>query len=275
MGRSLLALMSDSHSNSTLGLCSPEAALPEGQTVALSKAQQWLWQCFEDFQRAIVREYRAGDRLYGVHVGDGPDMNFRTAQLHTTDPGGAVSLFVETIRPFRELCEDGWWLVRGTEAHGGTSGNLEELAARLLEATHYPADNKLASCWLLRLELAGVKLDLTHHGPLGRLPWTKANGLMRVASEIIDAHVEAGEVVPDLAVQGHNHIWADTGTNRRRLRAISLPCWQLPTSYGFRVSPRRSTDIGGALVICEDGRFEVQPFLYPVKMEARWASGSS
>ena len=95
-----------------------------------------------------------------------------------------------------------------------------------------------------------------------------------MASEIIDAYVEAGEPVPDLAVQGHNHIWADTGTNRRRLRAISLPCWQLPTSYGFRVSPRRSTDIGGVLVTCEDGRFEVMPRLFPVQMDKRWTASS-
>lgn len=275
MTRALLALASDAHTNSTLGLCSPSATLPEGQPVSLTKAQGWLWQCWGDFLGEVLREFRRGDRVYGVHVGDGPDMNFRTCQLMTTDPGGAVSLFVETMRGFRELCEDGWWMVRGTEAHGGKSGNLEEMAAQQLQATHYPADSKLASCWMLKLELAGVKVDLVHHGPLGRLPWTKTNGLMRVCSEIIDAYDEAGEPHPDLAVQGHNHIWADTGTNRRNLRALSLPCWQLPTSYGWRVSPRRSTDIGAVLVICEDGRFEVRPFMFPVKMEARWKSGSN
>ena len=275
MGRSLLALASDYHSNSTLGLCSPDATLPEGQTVSLTRAQEWLWQCNQDFLTAVLAEYRRGDKVYGAHVGDGPDMNFRTSQLHTTDPGGAVALFVETARPFRELCEDGFWILRGTEAHGGTSGNLEELAARLLDATHYPADSKLASAWLLRLELEGVRIDATHHGPLGRLPWTKTNGLMRVASEIVDAYVELGQPVPNLIVQGHNHLWADTGSNRRALRALSLPCWQLPTSYGFRVSPRRCTDIGGVLVICEDGHFDVKPSLFPVKMEPRWRHESN
>lgn len=45
MGRSLLALGADFHSNSTLGLCNPAATLPEGQDVPLTKAQLWLWQC--------------------------------------------------------------------------------------------------------------------------------------------------------------------------------------------------------------------------------------
>jgi hypothetical protein len=274
MTRAILALASDAHSNSTLGLCSPDATLPEGQPVPLTRAQLWLWQCWQDYLGRLLATFRRGDRVFGVHVGDGPDMNFRTSQLHTTDPSGAVSLFVETMRPLREICEDGFWVVRGTEAHGGDAGNLEELAARLLGATHYPDDSKLASCWMLRLLIEGVRVDLAHHGPAGRLPWTGPNGLGRVAYEIIDAYVRAGEPIPHLAVQGHNHKFYDTHENFP-LRVLGLPCWQLQTSYGYKVSPRRTTDIGGVIVVLEDGRATVEPVLFPVKMEPRWASESS
>lgn len=273
MGRSLLALAADLHTNSTLGLCNPAATLPEGQTVSLTRPELWLWQCFQDFLEDVKREYRMGDRLYGTHVGDGPDLNRKTTQLHTTDPGGAISLFVETIRPMRELCEDGFWVVRGTETHVGDAGNLEEMAARLLDATHYPADNKLASGWLLRLALAGVRVDITHHGPAGRLPWTGPNGLGRAAYEIIDEYVRAGEPIPQLAVQAHNHKYYDSYGNFP-VRMLSLPCFQLQTSYGYRVSARRTTDIGAALVILDEGRIEVRPYLFRPVMEAAWCASN-
>jgi hypothetical protein len=272
MGRSLLALVSDLHTNSTLGLCSPEATLPEGQSVSLTKAQTWLWQGWQDWLGRVKDAWRPGDKLYGVAVGDGPDLNKKTTQLHTHDPGGAITLFVETIRPLRELCEDGFWIVRGTENHVGDAGNLEEVAAMLLQTTHYPADSKLASAWLLRLALNGVRVDLAHHGPAGRLPWTGPNGLGRVAYEIIDEYVRAGEALPHLAVQAHNHKFYDTHDNFP-IRVLGLPCWQLQTSYGYRVSPRRATDIGAVLVILEDGRMQVEPTLFRAKMEARWVAG--
>ena len=269
MGRALLALLADAHTNSTLGLCSPEATLPEGQPVSLTKAQLWLWQCFQAFEKSVLAEYRIGDRLYGAHVGDGPDLNRRSTQLMTQNPSGAVSLFVSTMRGFRDLCEDGFWVVRGTEAHTGDAGNLEEMAAHMLEATRYPAHSKLASCWMLRLLLGDVRIDMTHHGPAGRLPWTGPNGLQRVASEIVDEYVRAGQPVPHLAVQAHNHKFYDTHENAV-VRVVNLPCWQAPTSYGWKVSPRRAPDIGAVLVICEDGRFEVRPMLFKVEMEGRW-----
>jgi len=269
MGRTLLALAADAHANSTLGLCNPEASLPDGQPVSLTKAQQWLWQCHLDFLDQVKAAWRPGDRLYGVWAGDGPDINRKTTQLMTTNPMGAVELFVATAKPLLELCEDGGWILRGTENHDGDAGNLEEMAARLLGTSHYPADSKLASCWLLRLALSGVQVDVTHHGPMGRLPWTKTNGLMRVAAEIQDEYVKHGQLPPALAVQAHNHVFGDTGLNHT-VRVIGLPCWQLQTSYGFRVSPRRMTDIGGVLVILDEGRMEVRPILFTPQMEDRW-----
>lgn len=273
MGRVFLLLTSDSHTNSTLGLCSPEARLPEGQQVSLSRAQEWLWQSFEtDYLGVVRKRLRRRDRIYGIHAGDGPDMNVRTTQLMTQNPTGAISLFVDTMRPLRELCRDGFWMLRGTDAHGGDAGNLEEAAALMLHTTRYPADSPLASCWHLRLMLAGTRIDATHHGPAGRLPWTGPNGLQRAAYEILAEAVRNGEPPPHLKVQAHNHVYYDTHENAP-VRVVGLPCWQISTSYGWKVQPNRGTDIGAVLVVLDDdGRMDVEPFLFRHKLEARWSN---
>lgn len=273
MSRSLLALVSDLHVNSTLGLCAPDCVLDEGQPVTLSLAQQWLWQCWEDYIERLLELWRPGDRIYGVVVGDGPDMLRRSTQMQTGNASAVIRMFCDTVRPLREICADGFWIVRGTEAHGGESGHLEEVSAHLLGATHYPTDSPLASCWLLRLELAGVKLDLTHHGPMGRLPWTTLNGLGRVCYEIMDEYDRAGERRPDVAVQAHNHRFGDTGQNFP-IRVLALASWQLQNAYGFRIGPRRRADIGGTILVLEDGRMDVVPVLFHPQMEPRWAASS-
>jgi len=272
MGRTFLLLSSDSHVNSTLGLCSPEARLPEGQLVSLARAQEWLWQCFlVDYLGGVRKLLRRRDKVFGIHAGDGPDMNGKTTQLMTHNPVGAISMFVDTLRPMRELCDDGFWMLRGTDGHGGDAGNLEEAAALMLATTRYPQDSPLASSWELRLELEGVRVDATHHGPAGRLPWTGPNGLQRAAYEILAESVRNGEPPPHLKVQGHNHVFYDTHENAA-VRVLALPCWQISTSYGWKVSPNRRTDIGAVLVILEDGRMDVQPFLFRRKVEPRWST---
>jgi hypothetical protein len=275
MGRALFALVSDLHVNSALGVCNPACVLDQGQPVPLSKAQLWLWQCFEDLTQRLKEKWRPGDQVFGAVVGDGPD-NFRgSTQLITGNAAIVIRMFCETVKPLREICSDGFWVVRGTEAHSGDAGNLEEVAAQILEATRYPSDSTWFSCWLLRVLIGGVSFDLTHHGPMGRLPWTTVNGLGRVVYEIIDEYVRAGETLPMVAVQAHNHRFGDTGNNFP-IRVIALPSWQLQNAYGFRVGPRRRADIGGVIVTCESGRIvDVDPVLCRPVMEARWAGNGS
>lgn len=270
--RSWLILVSDLHINSTLGLCPPEGIdLDDGGRYLPSLAQQWLYECWQQMLLRVRERWRPGDRIFGIVNGDGPDLNPRTTQLITLNPSSIIAATVSILKPLRELCTDGFWIVRGTEAHSGGSGSLEETIARILQATKYPADSERSSCWLLRIRLSGVSIDVTHHGPFGRLPWTSISALGRVAYEIIDEYIAAGMPLPQVAVQAHNHRYGDTGNNFP-IRIIALPCWQLQTAYGVRISPRRRTQIGGVLALCENGRFDAEPILFFPQMEQRWES---
>jgi len=40
----IVAVVADTHPNSTVGLCPPEVELDDGGTYHASKAQRWLWE---------------------------------------------------------------------------------------------------------------------------------------------------------------------------------------------------------------------------------------
>lgn len=270
MSRCIAPIVSDLHVNSTLGLCPPQGILQDdGGLFAPNRLQRWLIQCWKDFLNEVSSIIRPDDEVYGIVAGDTPDKNPKTTQLMTFNDESIVRAAVEVLEPLRDLCTDGFWMLRGTETHIGQSGHLEEAVARSLKATKYPIHSETYSSWILRVEFGGVKIDCTHHGPIGRLPWTTMNGLGRVCYEIIDEYVASNEPYPDIALQGHNHRYADTGSNYP-IRVISLPCFQLSTSYGARVSPRRRTHIGACILIIEDGRCNVKPVLFRPDMEKRW-----
>jgi hypothetical protein len=167
------------------------------------------------------------------------------------------------------MAQDGFWIIRGTETHGGIAGHLEEAAARLLEATKYPTDSEMFSCWFLKLRLQNRLFDITHHGRLGRLPWTRINALGTIVYEMVDEYIRNREPLPDVVIRGHYHRWGDTGSNYP-IRAVSLPCWQLATAYAHRVAPRRRADIGAVIFVVEDGQIGARAVLYRIKPEVAW-----
>ena len=74
----VLAVTSDHHANSTVSMCPPEGVrLPDGGEYHPSKANRWLWQCWEDYWRevgALVKAHGAdlvcvfnGDAVEGEH----------------------------------------------------------------------------------------------------------------------------------------------------------------------------------------------------------------
>jgi hypothetical protein len=269
LSRDILVAVADTHVNSTCALCPPVVHLDDGGEYHPSRAQAWLWQCWNDLLEKVKAMRRPGDRLYGLLDGDGPDANPRTSQLIAENEETIVATTIETIRPLREMCDAGFWVLRGTEAHGGDAGNLEEAVARGLQATKYPADGEAWSCWFLKLRLQGLVIDVAHHGRMGMLPWTKANALGGVAYEMLDLYVRNGEPPPALCLRAHRHRSGDTFENYP-VRVVALPAWQLATAYSHKVATRKPSDIGGAIITIQDGRLGLETVLFRPKADAVW-----
>ena len=268
--RYILTLASDLHVNSTLGLLPERMMLDDGgEYVALRKAQGWVRERWLELLATAKELRRPGDWAGGVIVGDGPDRNPKSTQLVTLNESDIINAFAEVAGEMHAVCPDGFWIVRGTEAHVGNSGWMEEVVARMVNATRYPTNSPNASCWKLRLELGGVRIHLTHHGPLGRLPNTKLNPLGNVAAKEIDEALRDGIWPPNVLVQAHNHTYADTFDNYV-VRIIALPSFQLQTSFVHRIGATKQ-DIGGVVLVIEEGRVDALPVMRRPAAEAAWS----
>lgn len=270
-GRELWAVVSDLHCGSTLGLCPPEGVqLDDGGRYMPSKAQVALWDCWLRYWAAVAEERRPEDRLIVALNGDVVDGNHhQTSQIVTSNlPATQHEIAMATLAPALALSPDSIILIRGTEAHVGGSAAYEERLARDLGAEPDP-ETGAASRWHFQADSQGVVLDFAHHGRLGQRPWTKMTGPGTLAAQIVMAAAKHGSRCPSVAVRSHYHQWADSADNFAT-RVVQIAGWQLSTAFVHRIAAGSLPEIGGIIIACEAGRYELQKVKFDWKRGEPW-----
>lgn len=258
----VLGVTSDPHAGSTVSPCPPEGVeMDDSGKYLPSVLQSWQWDCWVDFHGwldGIVQQHKA--RLHYVLNGDlveGDHHN--SSQIISRNPDAqkyvADRLFgiVTDLKPAR------LFVVRGTEAHTGSSGSVEESLAKQLGAERDPVTHRW-SRWHLRHRIHGRLVDCQHHGRAGGRKWTELNNLNGQAWDLLLEHQTAGWPVPDLAIRSHTHQMGDsgTGTSACPLRLLYTPPWQLKTAHAHKVATKSITKLGGyAIVFWPDGQYQV------------------
>lgn len=260
----LVAVTSDHHCGSTLGLCPPEGVrLDDGGTYRPSKAQKWVWRCWEEYwgRADALRKQHSAD-LYCCYNGDlFEGDHHHTSQIISRNPEPQAYIADRVFGVPRALSPTATFIIRGTEAHVGPSGASEEAFARSLKAEPDPVSGKW-SWWHLRQELHGVLLDFQHHGRMGQRPWTESNVVSLLAAQIFYEHARRKQRYPDLAIRSHHHRHADSG-DAHPVRVIQTPAWQLKTAHAHKVAADSLADVGGIFIIIQpDGRWEVLKSLF-------------
>lgn len=267
----LLAITSDQHSNSTIGLCPPQGTrLDDGGTYQPSVPQRWLWDNWLDFHARVAELRRAlKARLVYVVNGDAFDGDHHeTTQIITRDEDSQAYIATEVFGVVRDLKPDQMHVVRGTRVHVGSK---EEGLGKFLGAVRDPV-TKNWSAYHVRLNLNGLRVDCQHHTSVGGLPWTMPGGVARLAFRTRVEYLDRGLTPPDLIIRSHKHVHCDS-YDAHKTRAIVTPAWQLKTEFGHRVAPDSIADVGGLIVVIQpDGRYEVRKYLYtPALPEERTA----
>jgi len=261
-------VLSDPHCGSILGLCPPEGVhLEEGATYLPSPAQRWLWDCYQQDLAAIdalITQHNA--RFLLVLNGDLFDGRVKdTPQILSPHPEAQAYVGERVFGELKARNPEKVYIVRGTEAHVGPAGASEEAFAHGIHAERNPSTDAW-SWWVLQLELFGKLLDFRHHpGTSGRLPWTQAAGVSRLAFLIWSEHSLKGERAPDVAIRSHVHVAGDSG-DAYPTRAIITPAYQTKTSYVHKVAPESISTIGmTALVVHPSGQIDVHKLHHPVR----------
>jgi len=252
----ILAINSDMHVNSAVGLLPPNARLDSGQEVVPSKSQEWMWKKWLTYWREVEKAKAAlkADEVVAVFNGDLVD-KLRTkngAQLiEHENENVMINFAVDTVEPARAVADE-ILVNRGTEAHTGGSGYLEECIAGKINAHKDPLTG-LFSYYVLRVQIEGVRFLIAHH-PMtnGRVKWTLGSAANRAAASVaLDYYNE--EQKPDVAIFGHVHHSEDSFDNQP-VRAIYTPPWCLANSYTHRLGAGLApVEKVGGLIIVVDG----------------------
>ena len=246
--------------NSTVGLCRYSVNLDDGGSYQASKGQRWLWRNWIDFWDSVPK-----GEVWTVLNGDLVDVNgkHKSSQVISLNETDVMKMTVDVLEPVLDK-SDRVFVVRGTAAHTGLSGNIEEKIALDIGAEKC-GDNY--SWWELLLDCDGVKFYITHHGPLGRLRHTHGNALNRRAVEIEDLF--AGRGVPQVTIQSHNHHFS-TSSDEYKTKVYALPSWQLKTDFAKRIGIIEQDIVGGVWFNCDGGEYRDNVKRYEMPSQGAW-----
>jgi hypothetical protein len=235
-----------------------------------SNAQVRLWECWLDYWSKVEESVKPGDRLYVCLNGDVVEGSHHgTTQIVTDNlPATQHEIAMGCLAPALALNPSGIVLVRGTEAHVGSSAAYEERLARDLDCIQEPSTG-VYSWWHFQAESNGVLLDFAHHGTVGKLPHTRSNPAKTLAMRVSHASVKHGSRRPDLVIRSHAHQEADT-FDEMPVRVVQTRAWQLSTAFVHKIAAGSIPEIGGLIVSCENGTYELQKVRYEWKRIAPW-----
>ena len=272
----IIAHVSDLHVNSSVALMPSSVKRDDGQVISPSPSQEWLWKKWLDYWRLTAHyKEQTGAKVVGIINGDWGDINKhdKGGQLiESKNTDIVIDSMVEAVAPMHGIC-DKIIVVRGTEAHTGGVGWIENRAAKTIKAVEN-LEQETHSWYYFKGEFDGVWITSAHHpGTNSTVPWTAGNEANRRAARDVYNYSKR-DWKPVLSLWGHYHHDADS-FDTHPIRAIYNRCWKLKDAFSHRIGLGGVDDRIGALwVFCRNGRYEVKKRSYLLPQAQPWTMPS-
>lgn len=267
-----LVVVSDIHAGCKLALCPPEGArTDDGGVYRPSAFQRKIWAYWDIFWKEFVPEATKGEPYTVVINGDAREgIHHRSTTPISHNEEDQEQIAFNILAPLVKLCggEIGpndhgdlevkkggrFYMIRGTEAHVGSSAVSEERLAKRLKAIPN-AEGQYARYELWKM--VGPKLvHLLHHvGTAGSNHYEST----AVHKELVESFTEAGRWgrrPPDCIVRSHRHRHIETviatGSDKgetSRAMAVVTPAWQGKTPFVWKIPARLTTPQFGGIVL--------------------------
>lgn len=247
-----LVVVSDLHVGCQLGLCPPEGvAQAEGGEYLPSSFQKKIGKLWKFFWSVYVPETTRGEAYDVVVNGECIDgVHHQSVTQWSQNLADQAAASCALLRPIRAACQGKLYILRGTEAHSGKSGQWDEWIARELGAE--PTREGQFSRYELWKNLGSGLVHLTHHiGATGSAAYEST----AVYKELVEAYVDAGrwnDRPPDVIVRSHRHrhICVEVATGKGKAISVVTPGWQGKTPFSHRVlGGRQSQPQFGGIVL--------------------------
>jgi len=250
-----IIVISDLHCGCRFGLLPKEGIQIDGGNVVLpSPLQLKMWGYWEEFWGEWVpkvtkkQDYAVilnGDAIDGVHHGS-------TSQI-SHNIKDQENICVSIMKPIVSApkCK-AYYHIRGTEVHGGISGDSEERIAESLGAVR--DELGAYSRWELWLRFGANKalIHVTHHIGTTSSASYESTAVQKEMVETLNEAGRWGDEPPVVIVRSHRHREFETRFGTKNGYGISLvtPAWQLKTPFTNRIPLGRTSTphIGGYLI---------------------------
>lgn len=266
-----LLVVSDLHCGDNFGLYPLDAPLQlsegSGHKPGHSQAALWgLWQDFREWGRRQVagRPFALlsnGDGIDGVHHGA------VTQFTHNLQDQRLV--YRAVMQPFVEEA-DCYFHVRGTEVHGGQSGQDEEALAESLEAVPDERTGHHAR-WNLWLEMGGVLIHAKHHIGTSTSEVGSSTALKREITLSLAEAARMGKPIPRVIIRSHRHIpdLVERPSPGGSIYCVVTPGWQIVSPFAWRLPGSRQTlgEFGGVHIHIEDGEPTIKTWVRMVERD--------
>ena len=257
--------ISDTHSGCQLALCPPEVPLDAGGSYQASKIQLKLWAWWNEFWDDWIPEFTKGEPYAVVHNGDPMDGVHHKANTQISQNKADQQKIAEMIlRPIKEKAEGGFYMIRGTNAHGGESEEDVEKLAKALgaipEIIEHPTKEKPEGkfnyarneLWLRLGGPDGSLCHFLHHIGTSSSLGYEATALTKEFEQVLVESALRGYPAPDFILRSHRHRHFKMQISSRNVYAIGeiSPGWQLKTPLVWRIAGARITtpQCGGVLI---------------------------
>lgn len=252
-----VVVVSDTHAGCQMALCPPDHGikLDGGGSYRLSRTQRVIWSWWNEFWDEWVPEQTQGRPFIVVHNGDAIDgVHHNSTTQITHNLAIQRRIAVQLLRPLVAKAHGRFYLIRGTEAHVGSSAAEEESMAEELN-TVPNADGNHAR-WELWLKIGGQQIHFLHHIGTTASSHHEASA---VNAELTAEFVEAarwGEQPPTVIVRSHRHrsIEVRLPTKNGYATAVVTPGWQAKTPFSYKIAGARLAppQMGGIIIKLSD-----------------------
>ena len=246
-----VVVVSDLHCGCKLGLFpSKLVKLDEGVTYNPSLLQLKMWEWWIYFWNNWVPLMTRHQPFAVVINGDTTDgRHHNTVTQISQNLSDQRKIALAILKPIVDMCEGHFYMIRGTEAHVGQSGENEETLASELKTI--PDELGHYARWEIWMRVAGKLAHITHHiGTTGSMAY-ETTALMK---EYAEACAEAGKWKydsPDVIIRSHRHRSSEIRVPTINGDGICCvtPGWQLKTPLTYRMPLGRTTtpQMGGIL----------------------------
>jgi len=225
--RAILAIESDQHGGSSLGLLDPDIKITSTrfgtQKVQLNSLQQHLFE-IRDWGMKEILKLSEGDPIWVINLGDVTQGIKFPIELISTQIATQVQIAAGNSAPWlRHKNVVGIRWAEGTSNHVFGEGTSEHLAEAILKTEF--KDKDLLTVHHGLASVLGQNIDYAHKGPNpGVREWTKGNVARLYLRNLMMQDVKEGEIPPNLVLRGHYHEYVKE-FNWIRMNGMEYESW--------------------------------------------------